>query len=167
MNEIIINLPIDNNYLISNYGYLINKKSKRIIKGTKRKDGYISVHLYGRNLLMHRLVAISFIPNLNNYSQINHKDENKSNNNVNNLEWCDSKYNINYGNRTNKQIQHRIKKVIQKDMQGNIINQFNSVREASRITGYSQGNISNVCRKLNYKGHHYNTYKGYMWEYKK
>ena len=47
-----------------------------------------------KTLLVHRLVAINFIPNPNNYTEVNHKDENKQNNNVNNLEWCNHKYNM-------------------------------------------------------------------------
>lgn len=66
------------------------------------KDGYKFVQLTKnnkvKNLRVHRLVAEAFIPNPNNYSIVNHKDENKSNNHIDNLEWCDIKYNTNYGN---------------------------------------------------------------------
>lgn len=51
---------------------------------------------------MHRLVALAFIDNPNNYPCVNHKDENKENNTLTNLEWCDRSYNINYGNRNEK-----------------------------------------------------------------
>lgn len=66
------------------------------------KDGYMAIGLYknGKRTKypVHRLVALAFIPNPNNYPIINHKDENKTNNTVWNLEWCTQKYNINYGN---------------------------------------------------------------------
>lgn len=72
------------------------------------KDGYMRVMLYGKKPLkkfvpVHRLVAIAFIDNPGGYDQINHKDENKKNNDVSNLEWCDCIYNNNYGSR-NKRI---------------------------------------------------------------
>ena len=58
-------------------------------------------------MLVHRLVAIAFIPNLENKSQINHKNEVKIDNTVSNLEWCDTTYNINYGTRTARAVQNR------------------------------------------------------------
>lgn len=65
-------------------------------------NGYKYVNLYKKghmySLKVHRLVAQAFIPNPNNYPQINHKDENRANNNASNLEWCDAKYNLNYNN---------------------------------------------------------------------
>lgn len=94
---------------------------------------------------VHRLVAEAFIPNPLNLEQINHKDENPSNNNVDNLEWCSRIYNVNYGTGIDRQVAKRSKKVIQLDLNGNIINEFNSTQEASRILGISQGLISNCC----------------------
>ena len=70
------------------------------MKLCKNKDGYIHVNLYNngrKSFMLHRLVASAFIKNPNNYSEINHIDECKSNNKVNNLEWCTRKYNMNYG----------------------------------------------------------------------
>ena len=65
--------------------------------------GYMTIQLYkdGRyhNCGVHRLVAMAFIPNPDNLSQVNHKDEDKTNNTVDNLEWCTAKYNCNYGTR--------------------------------------------------------------------
>ena len=72
------------------------------ILANRYNKGYASVQLskYGKSkqLRVHRLVAQAFIPNPNNYPIINHKDENPSNNNIDNLEWCTPKYNTNYGN---------------------------------------------------------------------
>ena len=72
-----------------------------ILKQKKRKDGYYNISLYnqgkGKMYLVHSLVTQAFIPNPLNLPQVNHIDENKKNNNIDNLEWCDQCYNINYG----------------------------------------------------------------------
>lgn len=103
-----------NLYQISNLGNLkylpkkagIHERKEKICKGYLDKDGYYRAYLCKNGKIktigVHRLVALMFIPNEFNYKQINHKDENKQNNNVNNLEWCDCKYNINYGTRTER-----------------------------------------------------------------
>ena len=83
-------------------------RKEKILKNYKDKDGYVKVILCKNNktrfLSIHRLIAEAFIPNPDNLPQINHKDECKSNNSIDNLEWCSCKYNINYGNRTKKAI---------------------------------------------------------------
>lgn len=90
-------------YNTSNFGN--NKVSfykGKIMKPSKREKGYLGICLTKQNkqqsFLIHRLVAKAFIQNPNNLPQVNHIDENKANNQVFNLEWCDNKYNVNYGN---------------------------------------------------------------------
>ena len=94
-------------YEVSNFGKVksLNYKrsgKERILKYGKTKDGYLLVALSknrnSKTFLVHRLVTLAFIPNPENLPIINHKDENPSNNHVNNLEWCTYTYNINYGN---------------------------------------------------------------------
>lgn len=73
----------------------------KVLSPGKDKNGYLKVvlHCNGKckTINVHRLVAQAFIPNPDNLPMINHKDEDKTNNNVTNLEWCDVKYNLNYG----------------------------------------------------------------------
>jgi hypothetical protein len=82
---------------------------ERILSQTDNGHGYMLVCLvplngkaHRKNNYVHRLVAQSFIPNPNSYPEVNHIDEDKQNNNVNNLEWCSRKYNLEYGTRIEK-----------------------------------------------------------------
>ena len=82
-------------------GKTLAKKRGKTMKSYVVRNGYVSTRLSKngevKNCLVHRLVAMAFIPNPNNLPQVNHKDENKQNNHVDNLEWCDRLYNNNYG----------------------------------------------------------------------
>lgn len=107
-------------YQISNYGEVLRLQSydsrghlrnSKIRKPRITKDGYMQVGLHKNGketkFLIHKLVALSFLPNPYNYEEINHKDENKSNNYVSNLEWCSHKYNVNYGSAQERRVKTR------------------------------------------------------------
>ena len=71
----------------------------RVLSPAIKPEGYLIVRLQRRTFYIHRLVTAAFLPNPDNLPEVNHKDEDKTNNRVENLEWCDHKYNMNYGTR--------------------------------------------------------------------
>lgn len=93
-------------YEVSNLGNVKSLRSGIILKQQKNADGYCHVSLCRKKevktVLIHRLVAKAFLSNPENYNEVNHKDENKANNCVENLEWCSHKYNLNYGSYRDK-----------------------------------------------------------------
>ena len=169
-------------YQISNYGRTKRLEKKEMLKSknqhitfcsyriVKEKilaniycKGYCRVTLSKNNIKIifqvHRLVALAFMSNPNNYSIINHKNEIKNDNRVDNLEWCTSKQNCNYGNR-NKKISIKVqKKIAQFDNSNKIIKIWDSVSEASK---YYKTTISNIthCLKMRNK-----SACGYIWRY--
>ena len=131
--------------------------SPRIIKAHNHK-GYLMVSFGNgkvkRNFFVHRLVAEAFLPDYFDGAQINHKDENRSNNHVDNLEWCTSKYNNNYGHHRTA----RYRKVVQiKD--GKVVRMYDSIIIASKETHIHVNKISDVCRGKR------KTTGGFEWRY--
>ena len=110
---------------------------------------------------VHQLVAKAFIPNPDNLQLINHKDENKQNNIVSNLEWCDYAYNNAYGNHGYKIAQARGYPVRQMTKDGQTVAEYYSAREASRRTGISVDCIYHCCQKRK----QCKTAGGYRWRY--
>ena len=148
-------------YKISNLGNVRRYGRKQNLRCMER-NGYFVVHLSNGNakwFYVHRLVALAFIPNPDALPQINHKNECKTDNRVENLEWCTAHYNTNYGTR-NKRIQrNRSFPVVQLDVNGKIVNVFYGISEAQRITGIDRPNI---CKCLKGKT---KTAGGYKWKY--
>jgi hypothetical protein len=155
-------------YQVSNLGRVKSLfRYKKILKQTIRR-GYYQVELFknmkGKIFPVHRLVAMAFLPNHHCYPCVNHKDEIKTNNNVNNLEWCTYKYNSNYGHCREK-IRAKCRfKPIRQIKNGVIIREFPSVLEATNFLGLNSAcgsSIIAVCKK---KPGHFTAY-GYEWEY--
>ena len=137
------------NYEVSNLGKVRNIKSGRILKPHLNHNGYLKHHLYKHNklkeLFLHRIIAIAFIDNHEEKPCVNHIDENKLNNDLSNLEWCTVRENLIHGTRTKRVAEKNFKKVIQLDLNDNVLNEFESMRQAERETGVSVGNISSCC----------------------
>ena len=153
-------------YKVSSMGKVKSLKwgKERILRPEKNNKGYLRVTLCkdGKNkrFYVHRLVAEAFIPNPNNLPCINHKDENPLNCNVENLEWCTQKENVNYGTRNERDAKTKSKPVVGIDSNtGEVVVEFPSAMEAGR-NGYNQGNISECC--LGKK----KTAYGLIWQYK-
>lgn len=148
-------------YQVSTYGRVKNKKL--IMAQKTNKDGYLTIRLSKngtkKDYIVHRLVAQAFIENKDNLPQINHKDENKLNNNVDNLEWCTCSYNINYGNRNKKMAEKISQKVAKYDTKGNLIKIYDSMTKAQNENKIWHSRIGLCCRGKS------KTAGGFKWQY--
>lgn len=148
----------ENLYWISNEGRVwrpshvdtIGRTKKgRVLRASVSRNGYEKVGLTKDGAkttkLVHRLVGEAFLENPENLPMINHKDENKRNNNVENLEWCDSTYNNNYGTSNYRQARTKGRKVAQFLPSGVFVCDYYSIIEASRRAKVSTGSI---CQSL-------------------
>ena len=137
------------NYEVSNLGKVRNIKSGRILKPFPNRDGYLGHSLCENNkrkhLYLHRIIATAFIDNPGKKPQVNHIDENKLNNDLSNLEWCTERENVIHGTRTKRAAEKLSRKVIQLDLNDNVLNEFESMGQAERETGVPSGNISRCC----------------------
>lgn len=159
-------IPGFDGYFATYEGEIISyKRGKREIKTINHgKKGYCTIGLTPdgekyQNQRIHRMVALAWIPNPNNYPQVNHKDGNKKNNKVSNLEWADSKQQIRHAY-DNNLIAMKYKPVLQADLEGNIIREYKSVTDAANATGGTPSGISACCKGKQI------TSKGFCWFYK-
>ena len=140
---------------------------ERIMHGTKNQDGYLKVHFKNKalnidkGLFIHRLIAMTFIPNSDNLEQINHKDGNKLNNRVDNLEWCTNLYNQQHAWKNGLHKSTKGKKIRQLDKNNKIIKKWNTITEAGKKLGISASRIGECCKNKNW------TAGGYRWEFDK
>lgn len=158
-------------YQVSNLGRVKSlsrphKLGDKILTTVLRDDGYMKVTLFGgrakgKNMLVHRLVAEAFIPNPDNLPIINHKDENRANNRVENLEWCTYRYNTMYspniGNTLNRNDMSM--PILQFSLDGEFIKEYPSVSEAARQLSVSATSISHACHGKVNQSH------GFKWAY--
>lgn len=138
------------------------------LKPLRKDHGYLAVRLYKngkwRTIRLHRIIAEAFIPNENNLPEINHIDEDKSNNAASNLEWCTRKYNCNYGSRIERlskaMTNGKLSKAVIATLPDGSIEEYPSQGEAARQLKCSQGRISDACKGLLETYHH-----GRRWSY--
>ena len=154
-------------YKVSSYGRVVSLNYHRLgipklLTQHKNHRGYLYVDLWkgnkGKKYLVHRLVAQAFLSNLNNLTEVNHKDENKENNRIENLEWCSPYYNYNYGTGKIRSITKRRKAVIGISKDSGLILEFSSVTEAMKYTNAKK--VSECCLGKRVSS------GGYYWMYK-
>lgn len=158
------------NYIIYDNGKIFSTKRKLFLKPEITNAGYERVNLYRNGKRFHksahRIVAEMFVPNPCNLPIVNHKDENKLNNNAVNLEWVSITENTNYGTALKRRAENQKlsmstrKPIIQYDEKMNLIKEYCSIRQASRETGFASGHIAESCKKHNRRcGGYYFRYK--------
>ena len=157
---------LEGRYDVSNCGRIRNAKTCRVRKTPNGKRGYPVFSIRGGLVLVHRCVAKAFIPNPENYDQVNHKDGNKQNNTVDNLEWCNARQNVLHARKMGLKKSDGDKPVLQ-ILNGKVVSEYKSVSEASRKTNISRSGIGNAIYKRCYNGHHFLRAGGYEWRFKK
>ena len=165
---------VDHITIVNRGGQTYEKPTKgKMLIPLKRQHGYLGVQLYGkgghkkrnlRTMSIHRLVAEAFIENPLGLSEVNHKDEDKTNNRSDNLEWISHKDNTNYGT-----VQKRRSAVVRNNSRSKAVAQYTqdmelvavypSFGEAARQTGFAQGNIWRCIHNV------YSQAYGYIWKY--
>ena len=135
------------------------------LKSRLNSSGYVSYPLITKDgkqstVLLHRVIAIALIDNLNGYNEVNHIDENKLNNSIENLEWCTHMYNCNYGTRIKRYSEKRMKPVKQYDTDGKLITIHSSVIAATKRMGLNSKSAITNCIAGRSK-----TCLGYRWKY--
>lgn len=153
-------------YQIDNQGNVFSLKygKRRKLSVGVQSQGYLSVMLCKdgkpNRFRIHRLVAQAFLPNPNNLPQVNHKDEDKTNNKANNLEWCTAQYNLDYSDVWRKSAKAKSKHILQYTKDGQFIKEYPSIEEAYRQTGINCGQICWCCKGK------YKSAGNYKWKYK-
>lgn len=160
----------NNDYEVNEFGVVRNKHTKHVCKQRTDRDGYMRVSLYAcknkpLDTPVHLIVATTFLGTApDGCTQINHKDENKQNNHISNLEWCDAKYNNSYGTGTARRSLARLNgprsfETLQIDPISNeVIKVWPSTMEAERVLGIPNAQISCACK-------HGTKCRGFYWKH--
>lgn len=148
-------------YQVSSFGNVRTiKKGEAEMSQQENRNGYMTVHLRDkgveRRAMVHRLVAEAFIPNPDGLRDVNHKNGDKSDNRVENLEWVSHSDNMTHSFR---ELGQNVRHIVQLDLDNNFIERWNSIVEASEATGICRTDIGECCR-----GNRKHT-KGYKWKY--
>lgn len=162
-------------YSVSKSGIVINNQSGKILNQRLANNGYLRVNLRKGNVKyekphvkpVHRLVAESWIPNPHNYNCVNHIDGVKTNNNINNLEWCTFSHNSKHGfdtglQKQKKGVNHKQSKAVCQYKDGVLVAEYGSAREAERETGIGNSEINKMCNGKKYP----KSTKGFTWKFK-
>lgn len=156
----------ENLYLVSDHGNVFGVKRGKCLRKRLSPKGYPQVNLSKDGKLhtfrVHRLVATHFVPNPYNLPEVNHIDEDKCNNKVSNLEWCDRAYNVTYGNGMDKRLNSVRKPVVQfSKTNGEPLAAYESASQAQRTTGIRSVSISECCRGIRKSA------GGFKWQFAK
>lgn len=152
----------------NSYGVYNVPRKERVMVPRVSKWGYMIISLRPdvdnparlQTFSVHRLVAMAFIPNPDNLPHVNHKDECRTNNNVDNLEWCTAQYNMNYGRRIERCAGKSRKPVAKYDLEGNLVATYAGIKEAAKDSTVSWQMISACLTRPNIK-----TAGGYVYKY--
>lgn len=152
----------ENKYQVSTFGRVRNKVTRRILTHGLNRNGYHRVNLYDesgmKSKFVHRLVAQAFKPNPENKPQVNHIDEDKANNNVNNLEWMTAKENNNYGTRIERVSKIQGVPILVIDIATGETNEYHGMNECARQLKVDSGNVSKAVNGI------LKQYKGYIFK---
>lgn len=137
-------------YQVSNLGRVTRVTTNRILKSSKHVSGYLMVNLSKNSVTshqrIHRLVAQAFIPNPENKPDINHVDEDKTNNNVNNLEWSTRKENCNHGTRNERISKINSITIISTNLKTGESREFYGINDCARQLELQASNITHVLK---------------------
>jgi len=152
-------------YSITDMGDVISHKYGRykILKPFNNGRGYLVIGLFnkgiGKKQTIHRLVALAFVDGYNKSLEVNHLDEDKTNNNYKNLKWVTAKQNVNHGTCQEKKAKAQSKPVAQLTLDGKLVKVWKSATQAERQNGFYRGGVS-ACACGKFK-----TFAGYKWEH--